>query len=260
MEKDRENKTSNRRSFLKRTGSISGGLMALSTIPSSVTAKKKNTGQGTEDVGITKAVQRLTKQQKFEKAKQLLEKHDIEYDHDRVKVAVPSQDDGVSAQEVFNDEKSTFDFFGYETTYPLYNVELHWDLHPRYPESDCPDPRDGNAISFSQDRWAFEPNSENLDTYNTNFSVENEGTYAKWDDAEAYVGDGVTTGHQIVGLEKQESGAHNVYGHYIHTYQNLCGAASVAFSISYKYFGISSSGGGVSSWKMEYPDIPIIEI
>lgn len=258
MTKEQSNSTS-RRTFLKRTAGVATAASALSTLPSSAVAADDS--QGTDDAGITDAVRNLTTQGKLEEAKKLLNKHDVEHDHDQLQAVVgDGSSDGVSTQEVFNDEKSTFDLFGYAVSKPIYNVELHWDLHPRYPESDCPDPNDGNGISFSDSRWAFEPGSEFLSEHTKDFSVEPQGTKAKWDDSEAYVGEGDTQGFQIVGLEKQTSGAHNIYGHYIHTFQNLCGVAGVAFSISYKYFGIASSSGGVSSWEVGYPDVPIIEI
>lgn len=249
--------TNSRRTFLQRTGGLAAGLTGFGGLTSTATATES---QGTDAVGITNAVQKLTQQRKYEQAKNLLDKHDIPYDHDRMSVVLPSGDssDGVSAQEVFNDEKSTFDFFGYAASKPLYTVELRWDLEPRYPESDCPRPNDGTGISYSDSSWEFEPDSQNLSEYCENFDPNPEGTIAEWDDRTAYAGNGDTKGSHVILLEKQRDGAHTVYSHYIHSYTNLCGAASIAFGISAGSFSItSSSGSGLANWKVTPQTIEI---
>ena len=242
----------NRRSFLQKTGGLAASLTAVGGLASTATAGSGQS-QGTDEAGITNAVQNLTEQGKFEQAKRLLDNHDVQYDHDHVSVVVPSggSSDDVSSQEVFNEDKSTFDFFGYAVSKPLYTIELRWDLHPRYPESDCPRPNDGTGISWSDFHWEYEPGSDNLSEYCEDIDPNPEGTIAEWDDRTAYAGNGDTKGHHIIGLEKQQSGVHTVYGHYIHSYTNYCGAASMSFGIGAGSLSVSaSSGSGVASWKM----------
>ena len=259
-ESPNKNQTANRRTFLQQTGGLAVGLASVGGFTSTAVATNGQS-PGTDEVGITNTVQNLTQQGKFKQAKQLLEKHDVQYDHDHISVVIPNDksSDGVSTREVFNDEKSTFDFFGYAVSKPLYTVELRWDLHPRYPESDCPRPNDGTGISWSDSNWEFEPNSQNLSEYCENFDPNPEGTIGEWDDRAAYGDNGDTKGHHVIGLEKQQSGAHTVYGHYIYSYTNYCDAASfISFGISAGGFSIStSSGNGLDSWKVTPQTIEI---
>lgn len=106
------------------------------------------------------------------------------------------------------------------------------------------------GISFSDDRWAYEPGTLLTGQHVSNFDPNPSGVIAEYDDVAAWVDDPRDTMYPnfSVDLEKTESGQHNIYGHYAHTWCPVTCAGPVSFGISAGFFSIST-GTGVNSWK-----------
>lgn len=169
---------------------------------------------GVNDLGLQKQIHGLMDAGKTEKAKKILEKHDIDH-------FLTSLNDGVSTQDIYSYNNSSVDYLGYYTgSGYLYNVELWWDLEWDRSSFECGAPNDVAAFTFDGTRWEYEKGSADYPSQAEGFRSENGGAKIEWP---GNVGPetGQIDGHFWVTLEKNAQygdQAHDVWAHFTHNW------------------------------------------
>lgn len=235
------------------TGLAFGGL---------VTSASSDDTQSLRSAGIKDRYRSLVKEGKNSQVNDLLEEHNVE--HDITVVKPPERAQKSSADEEGNNtsdgpkitpdlwdrDSANLTLYGVHDEGDLYSVDINAQLYLKT-STDTPADRDGMAISFANDAWEIEPDSNESGPYCDNFDPGAEGVLWKVDDLEAF-NDG-TTPHTPFGhilLEKKLEGEkQNVYGHYCHSYyENGWGEGGTGFSVGFGSLSVSIQGL-IDTWK-----------
>lgn len=241
---------STRRQTLKSIVGAAAGISLGTGFVQSARAQEEKVGL--EELGLADEYEKLLRQGKVDDAEALLQSNGVAYSRDSVPVGVKQSDEsgGITASpDMYGKAESSVDLVATYNYGDLWRTSLNPALHV-VDIYDAGDP-DGMGISFSSDLWEFEPGTESLGTYTSNFDPNPEGVIAEFDEVNAHLNDTPPRDVQYpyfrVDLEKTESGAHNIYGHYSHTWcPVVCGGAS--FSISAGFLSVGT-GTGTERWK-----------
>lgn len=233
----------NRRTFLKN-----GSIASLTAVGIAGTATARPETQSLEEAGIEKAYESLFKNGRLDEAERLLKNHNVTYDRSTIPTGVKQSSDDAST-ELYSRSRAYIDLYAIHDYDVYYSADLFWTLYVD-DASNVPGPNDGVGVSFSDDRWAYEPGTAETGPYTVNVDPNPEGVIAEYNDLNAYNNQSKPNdGYLLTQLEKQESGTHNIFGDYGHTfYPNGYGWGGVSFSISAGYLGISFDGSA-DEWK-----------
>lgn len=233
----------NRRTFIKQGSSVAVGTLAFGGKAIAGTG-----GQSLEEANIKKAYDKLIKKGKLDQAERLLQNHNVTYERSTIPVG-NKQSTGDVSTELYSESKAQVDLYAVHDWDNYYSADLYWTMYADN-AIDTPGPNDGVGVSFASARWAYEPGTAETSAYTSGVDPNPEGVIAEFDDLDAYNNqEQPNDGYLLTQLEKQESGQHNIYGHYGHTYySNGTGSGGVSFSISVGFLGISFSGSA-EKWK-----------
>ena len=239
-----------RRNVLKNVA-IASGIAGASSLTGGVAAGKSvKNDQSMRDMGVEDEYNDLINEGKIEEAIQLLENANVNHSTTRKKLPFrsdDSKDQPISPDDVVEKDSSIY-LIANEVDDPIFSATVTCDLTARNDLLDCSGPDDAVAISYSDDRWKFNPESEDLGPYMDNFDPGPEGCVAKYDDTNLVAGFDETT-HLKIELEKDEPGQHNLFGHYGHTWIPCSpGGGAATFGVSYGALSVNA-GLKTDYWK-----------
>ncbi len=227
-----------RRKFI--ASSLSGLALATPAV-GSVTADGST---GAAEIGIENSVTNLIQRGKFEQANRLLENHDVRYDANLVRMPAVGTEGDVGTQDEWNKSSSSFYHSSWNRYGDIYRSYAYWTLRDGG-SYECAGPGDGVGVTVNPDLWEPVLNSWEFDGRSTLDERGSKGVVTRFDDpegpADAPYSD--RTGHLQVDLEKTESGSHNVYGTYTHTWLPGCVPGGVSFGLAVGPISVSASGG-----------------
>lgn len=233
-----------RRTVLKNVA-IASGIFGATSLTGQVAARIKETDQSMQEAGVADEVDSLIESGEVEEAVQLLEEANVNYSATRRVFSFGSDSDDGDLQVTPDDDisrDSTIYLIAGEYNHPIYRTVLHLDLEGTGDLLDCTGPDDGVGISYSDDRWRFDPRSEDLGPNMDHFDPNPEGCIAKYNDYAFIAGFDDPT-HLRIDVEKLEAGQHNLYGHYAHTWIPCTPlGGSVSFGISVGALQVTPSG------------------
>lgn len=256
----------NRRTVLKRAGGSIAGLGALSNVVGASGQTVEN--QGTADVGIEDEVNQLLRQREFEQAFDLMDKHDVRYGHDMLRVPATEvhPTSGLSTDQA-NYSESWFSFSWHDIGSPLYTLTNQWGIIGQG-GLDCTScVPDGVGFGWAGDKWEYEfPSFEGgtmgfQDDEVKNADSRGNGLIAEYHGIEMSDGE-ERGGWAEIQVEKQESGQHNLWAHYAHTWEPWLENVSVGFGIAVGggSITVSFSGGNGGEWTTDDADYGVLEI
>lgn len=234
----------NRRRFIRKSSAVS-----LATLGFSSTVTASSTGQSLEEAGIKNAFYKLFQNGKLDRAEELLKNHSVTHQRSTIPAGAKQTSDDVST-DLYSRSKAVIDLYVTHAWDNFYTAGLYWTLYVDE-AVDVPGPNDGVGISYPGDRWGYEPRTAETGEYTSKVDPNPEGVIAQFDDSGAYNNQGELPNNSYfqIQLEKQESGKHNVYGHYGHTYYGQgIGWGGVGFSITAGSIGINFDGEA-DKWK-----------
>lgn len=244
--------TYSRRGFITGTAAAAVGL-ASPTV--AVGAASDGDGRGAEDVGILTAVETLLEEHNHEQAKRLLDKHDVEYSYNRVampRVSNGASDagEGVSTQAEYDESPSWFSQFAFHNYDNVYRSHADWGLEFDSGSDDDVDsagPKDGVGLTVNGDYW--EPVLDSWE-FGEGTSLRKRDRYGRgiigeFDDPESSAPSWERQSWQHLDFRKTESGEHNIYGTYVHSWNKFSapGGITYGFGVGPITVGTSTSTG-----------------
>ncbi|ELY76684.1 hypothetical protein [Natrinema pallidum] len=253
----------------------SAGLASTGITAASVSVGAEKNPTGTEDAGIQKPVQQLLRNRNPEKAAQLMDKKGVEYDQTAVGMPLVlnqkpgedngGEDDGISTQAEYNKSNSQLVQTVRLVSGSIYRSTISWVLeYEGEIVNACVDsagPKDGVSVGFSGAYWEPVNDSWRFGSNTTFDDRKTEGVIGKFDDPEYVPATGCNGGIRPkvpslsrrsswmkVDLRKKQSGKHNVYGTYAHTWNPFSLPSGVTFSISLGILSVST-GPNAQYWK-----------
>lgn len=233
--------SSNRRSFLKKTAAATA--IVGTPMVSSAAGKQPN---GAREIGIENAVKKFIRKEKFGKADAMLEKHDVTFDRNVVRLPeAQAEEDEVSTEDEWNKSESSFSHYSWEAyDGDFYHSFLTWTLDGGG-SAETAGPDDGVGATVNPDLW--EPILDSWE-FSDRCSLDkrgSKGVIGAYNDpngpADAPYED--RNGDMSVDFEKTEPGEHNIYGTYTHTWNPFGVPGGVSFSLAVGPIGVSASGG-----------------
>jgi len=256
-----------RRKFLKKSGvTIAAGTPLISGV---IDNKKE---RSLKEAGLAKECENLLKQKKHDQAEKLAKYNNIKYDRikDHFGSISNKNTTGYGEDGRWSRSDSTYDIYAAESQRSdegdLWQVSMGCDLvYHEY--SDKTGPVDAMGVSWSDDRWAYEPGTFYSRDYGSDdndcieeWDVDAEGIIVNLDDYCASVPrpeDNVYEAEFYMKLEKQEQGEHNLYGHFAHTFLDE-GMGSAAVDYAIETANLSAyTDNGTDKW---VEDTDIIEV
>lgn len=104
-----------RRSILRSAGALT--VIGLPTTATAATSQEQN-GQFENLPGVTKAIQKLVRQQKLEKAEDLAEKHDVPFTYKSASIDHGSTEDELSTEDRYSESESNIYIAMHQTGSP----------------------------------------------------------------------------------------------------------------------------------------------
>lgn len=256
------NHKSTRRQVLK-----AGAGLALLTGSTTIGAADTGSAErSAEEAGILEEIYWLLSRGKHDKAEYYLSEYNVSHDRDTVDESiiitssgerVDIEEDSVGTLAQVNKQKTSLDLeavHAYGNTYAVsYAIDLFEDSGP-----ECASPKDAIAVSWSPDLWEYSPDSVLLGEHMSDPDDNPPGIKIDFDvqdelNDEAYDQERVST---LVNVQKTESGTHNIYGHYSHTWRPFCLPGGVSFGIGKGILSVSVSGR-TDYWKKPAPTIEV---
>lgn len=233
-----------RRSIVKGLGVASMGAVA----PFVSTARggsEQRVGAG--EIGIAKSVNNLLRKRRYEKAKVLMEKHDVNHEISAKQIQYTANSkvsrrvglDAVSKSKKDQDDQVTThdNYTGVDLTRATYlissddnewSTDMNWDLtgDPQN-NSDCAASDDGVGITLNPDNWNINSGSDNWDDRSSLDKRGDKGRIVGFNDSDYGIQDW-ETGFMSYSVWRTESDfPATLYGTYTHTW-DICGTGGSA--------------------------------
>lgn len=244
---------SSRRRIIRGTAAAAAGIASPAVTLGSASG---GDGHGAEEAGILTAVQELLNQHKHEQAKRLLDKQGVEYEHQRAAMPRISNGEsdsggGFSTQSEYDKDPSWFSQFAFHNYDNVYRSHADWGLE--FDESgsdhkvDSAGPKDGIGLTVNGDYW--EPVLDSWE-FEEQTSLRKRDRYGRgiigeFDDPESGAPSWERQSWQHLDFRKTESGEHNIYGTYVHSWNkySVPGGITYGFGVGPITVGTSTSTG-----------------
>lgn len=228
-----------RRNFLKVVG---GGIGLATTGVIGSAAAQNDPTPGAKEIGIDQKLRELFRNQEEEKAIALLDKYGIRYDTG----SYPSETPDISPN-YYPKGKSTINQNTYHNYGDVYVASLVCDLGGTS-NPDGPGPDDGLGLTVGDDYWEPLMDTVALPSHVTLGKRGDLGIIGKYNDPKKH-SEIDPAGWIEVQFKKSESGAHNIYGTWHHTWAPFNVPGGVTFGLAAGPISISKDIS-TDSWKL----------
>lgn len=243
---------------------VTGAIAGLATPVVSVGAAADEGTSGATDEDIEERVTTLLTEHRYAQAAELLSEHGVEFSHNNI--SMPSvyggntSDSGFSIQSEFDKGPSWFHHFAFHDYGNVYRSHAGWGLeHDSGGDKnvDSPGPKDGIGLTVSNALWEPVLNSWEFGDHT---SLRKRDRYGRgiiggFNDPGSGAWSERCQSWQHLNFRKVDSGIHNIYGTYIHSWNKFSLPGGITYGFGWG--PITASVGTTTDYWRKRSDVDV---